>query len=203
MKSISIFILLFIIKSSISNSSIDELSISKFIYRIKKEGNFEIIKSIKKLYGQDFAIISCEELYRNTYGNCKKLITEYMPSLDYSKRKKNGRIGSILFHNIMKKNIANDHYKLIKLLKPNDYWDKLREILSKKLSPEKAKLIADRIIKRVEQELGQRQRQEKEPEKEKEKEKEPEKEKEKEKERELEKEKELEKKLEKEQVQIN
>ena len=62
-----------------------------------------------------------------------------MPSLDYSKRKKNGPIGSILIHNIMKKNVANDHYKLIKLLKPNDYWDKLREILSKKLSPEKAK----------------------------------------------------------------
>ena len=103
----------------------------------------------------------------------------------------------------MKKNDANDYYKLFKILKPNDYWDKLREILSKTLSPEEAKLIADRIIKRAEQELGQRQRQKKEPEKEKEKEKEREKEKEKEKERELEKEKELEKELEKEQVQIN
>ena len=88
MKSISIFILLFIIKSSISNSSIDEYSINKFIYRIKKEGNFEIIKSIKKLYGQDFAIISCEELYRNTYGNCKKLITNICLLLIIQKEKK-------------------------------------------------------------------------------------------------------------------
>ena len=151
MKSISIFILLFIIKSSISNISIDEYSIHKFINRIKKEGNFEIIKSIKKLYGQDFAIISCEELYRNTYGNCKKLITEYMPSLNYSKIKTKRPIGSYLIHKIMKKNDANDYYKLFKILKPNDYWDKLREILSKTLSPEEAKLIADRIIKRAEQ----------------------------------------------------
>ena len=35
-------------------------------------------KSYKYNYGQDVAIISCEELNKNYNGNCKKLITEYM-----------------------------------------------------------------------------------------------------------------------------
>ena len=47
---------------------------------MKKYGLFDVIKSIKKIYCQDVAIISCEELTENRKGNCKKIVTEYMPS---------------------------------------------------------------------------------------------------------------------------
>ena len=45
---------------------------------MKRNGLFKIIESIKETYGQDLAIISCEELNKNCKGNCKKLVTEYM-----------------------------------------------------------------------------------------------------------------------------
>ena len=184
MKSISIFLLLFIIKLSISNSSIDEYSIHQFINRIKNEGLFETILQIKKLYGQDLSIIFCEELNKNSYDNCKRLIKEYMPSFAPN--------------NIIKSGYLIDSNTLIRnrefIIKPKYNWDKLKEILRGYFPPEKAELIAKNIITRVEKELGQRQKKEKEKELELEKELE----KEKEFEKELEKEKEFEKELEKE-----
>ena len=84
-----------------------------------------------------------------------------------------------------KKKIFKPSYSL---LKSENKWDKLKEILSTKFSPEETKLLADRIIKRVEQLQKQKQEQRKEKEKEKEEEKEKEKEEEKEEEREKEKE---------------
>ena len=53
----------------------------------------------------------------------------------------------------------NRNGKLIKKTKYN--WDKLKEILRRKFTEEEAEIIAERIIARVEQELGQRQKQEK------------------------------------------
>ena len=168
MKLISIFLLLLIIKSSISNISIDDYSKDKLINRLKSQDLFEIILLIKKFYDPKLSIISCEELNKDGYGICKRLIKEYMPSF-------------------AQKKIFKPSYSL---LKPKDKWDKLKEILSTKFSPEETKLLADRIIKRVEQLQKQKQEQRKEKEKEKEKEEEKEKEKEEEKEEEREKEKE-------------
>ena len=76
MKLIILFLLLFINTSTINLSN---YSIDKFKISLKKEGLFEIIESIKYYYGQDVAIISCEELNKNYCGNCKRLVKEYMP----------------------------------------------------------------------------------------------------------------------------
>ncbi len=60
--------------------SIDAFSIGSFINILKHEDLFDIIKSSKEAYGQDFSIIFCEELNQNLCGNCKRLVKEYMPS---------------------------------------------------------------------------------------------------------------------------
>ena len=53
MKSITIFLILFIIKSSISKRDIEYYSINLFIDRLKNEGLFDTILSIKKQFGQE------------------------------------------------------------------------------------------------------------------------------------------------------
>ena len=78
MKLITYFMILFLIMSITSESLIDSFSIDHFLNVMKSNGLFEIILSIKKVYGQDVAIISCEELNKNYKGNCKKLVIEYM-----------------------------------------------------------------------------------------------------------------------------
>ena len=79
MKLINHFLILFLIISLTSEISIDDYSIEIFLNDLKKNGLFEIIESIKKVYCQDVAIISCEELNENHKGNCKRIVTEYMP----------------------------------------------------------------------------------------------------------------------------
>ena len=79
MKSYTLFLILFIIKLSVSQSELDNYSIDSFIDNLKDEGLFDIIYSIKYSYGQDVAIISCEELSKNNSVNCKKVVLEYMP----------------------------------------------------------------------------------------------------------------------------
>ena len=79
MKLITPFLILFLIISIKSESSLDSYSIEKFKDHIKDKGLLELIKQIKKDFGQDADIISCEELNQNNKGNCKKFVTEYMP----------------------------------------------------------------------------------------------------------------------------
>ena len=74
-----LFLIPFLILSIKTEIDLDSYSIDAFIEYEIKNGLFEIIKSIKMIYGQDVAIISCEELNGNCKGNCKKLVTEYMP----------------------------------------------------------------------------------------------------------------------------
>ena len=78
MSLISRFLILFLTLSITSEISLDEYSIDPFKVVLKEEGILEVIKSIKKVYGQDVAIISCEELAGNLKGNCRKLVTEYI-----------------------------------------------------------------------------------------------------------------------------
>ena len=73
-----LFLVLLLITSIKSNNYLDPFSIEGFKDHLKDKGLFEIIKYIKYNYGQDVAIISCEELNKNYNGNCKKLVTEYM-----------------------------------------------------------------------------------------------------------------------------
>ena len=71
MKSIAIFLILSIITLTISKFDLDNFSTNMFIINLKRECLFEIIKLIKYKYGQDLAIITCEELNTNQCGNCK------------------------------------------------------------------------------------------------------------------------------------
>ena len=78
MSLISQFLILFLTLSITSEDQLDGYSIDRFKDILEKEGFFEVIKSIKNVYGQDVAIISCEELTGNLKGNCRKLVTEYI-----------------------------------------------------------------------------------------------------------------------------
>ena len=80
MNSIKLFLILFIVPFILSDE--DSFSINPFIERLKNEGLLGIIELIKFDYGQDVAIISCEELKKNISGNCKRLVLEYIPNYD-------------------------------------------------------------------------------------------------------------------------
>ena len=58
--------------------------------RVWKKKLFYIIQSIKVSYGDDVAIISCEELNKNHCGNCKKLVKENMNKTLDDERIKHG-----------------------------------------------------------------------------------------------------------------
>ena len=162
MKLITIFLILFIIESSISKIDIGDYSIDIFKNEIKNEGLFDTILSIKMLYGKDLSIISCEELKKNHGGNCKKLVTDYMPNMimpnifiPNSRRAPTSirpPIENKFEKNFKTVNITSkeeaEQNELI--LNPRHKWDKLVEILNKKYSLEEAINIANRIIKRVE-----------------------------------------------------
>ena len=79
MNSFTLFLILFIIPFT-AMVKLEVYSIDSFKERMQKEGLFDMIQSIKDVYGQDVAIISCEELNKNYSGNCKRLVTEYMGS---------------------------------------------------------------------------------------------------------------------------
>ena len=167
MKLIAIFLILFLIKSSIS-ISLEDYSIDRFIERLKTNGLFETILLVKEFYGTDLSIISCEELNKNGYGNCKKLITEYMPNKftddtkkTYMSPRRAMKSKKINIKEVEEKRTKEreNKEKLKKIevkgeekdLKPKHEWDKLLKILSTKFPQEEAKFYAEKIIKRVEQ----------------------------------------------------
>ena len=82
MKLITQFFILFLILSITSENLLNQYSIEPFKDALKIEGIFKIIELIKRNYGQDVAIISWEEFTENRAGNCKRLVTEYIPSSD-------------------------------------------------------------------------------------------------------------------------
>ena len=153
MKSITIFLILFIIKSSISEVNIEDYSIEKFITWLKKEGLYQKIIFIKKIYGQDLSIISCEELIKKGYGNCKRLVKEYMPISSLKNKIIKSTNISPKRNEIKKSRINLNVLKNNKYLNSEHKWDKLFEILSTILPPEEAKSTGDRIIKRAEREI--------------------------------------------------
>ena len=79
-----LFLILFLIFSIKTGSILDQYSIEIFKEYVKSNGLFDIIKSIKNTFGQDLAIISCEELIEKNKGNCTKLVTEYVKNTDTS-----------------------------------------------------------------------------------------------------------------------
>ena len=122
--------------------NINDFSINLFIKRLKDKGLFEVILQIKYAYGQDVAIISCEELNKNNCGNCKKVVIEYMP-----KKKKNENLnekdkGSLF----SKPNIMKPSRKVVIEQIISEMKDKIKNILEKKLSPENSELFANNIV---------------------------------------------------------
>ncbi len=113
MKSISIFLILSIITLAISKFVLDNYSINMFIINLKKEGFFDIIQSINELYGQDVAIISCEELNKKRCGNCKRVVTDYMSKPDKTVIKDINSKDSIFIHKILSKKFSSEKTQLI------------------------------------------------------------------------------------------
>ena len=96
---------------------------------MEEEGFFEVIESIKKVYGQDVAIITCEELIEKSKGNCKKLVTEYiapneLPRTPQSKTKISGNS-----HN----SAGSNNPKIIIELNGSQFMKESYEIYFKKL----------------------------------------------------------------------
>ena len=136
MKLISLFLLLFLLISINSESQLDEFSINLFKNDLQNNGLFEIIKSIKSVYGQDVAIISCEELNENRKGNCKRLVTEYMPLPALTRdAKKEKCINKLNFSSIIK--ISDSIFGIMK------------DTLRIKYNENEATLIYNRIKKKV------------------------------------------------------
>ncbi len=127
MKSIALVLFLSITTLTISNNILDNYKVNLFIISLKREGIFDIIKSIKMVYGQEAAIISCEELNINNCGDCKKVVTDYMPRPDL---------------NVIKIQNGTSIDELIGM----------QRILRKKLSSEETKLIYERIVNRLQTE---------------------------------------------------
>ena len=132
MKSLTLFLILFIIKSTVSQIELIKYSIDPFIDNLKKDGNFTIIESIKAEFGIDAAIISCEEIKNNHGGNCKKVVTEYMIDFPTTVKFSPGPKSN----NEPTPNSSNDNKVA------------LQKILNKNFTKKKAKLIYDKIIKK-------------------------------------------------------
>ena len=143
MKSFILYLILFITSLASLNTLFDDYSISTTIEILKKDGLFDIIASIKRVYGQDLAIISCEELNKNLCGNCKKVVRDYM--IDFTEEKRFWGSGINRPQSPYMKTSQNIYDEKIKLEMKN----KIMKILNKKLGLEKSELISDNFLKRV------------------------------------------------------
>ena len=124
---------------------------------MEEEGILEVIKSIKKVYGQDVAIISCEELAGNLKGNCRKLVTEYIapsnpkPPKNYEEITINPDNSSYSPNSVGENNhkVTTELTKIIHFIKQSDEmnYKKLRERLKNiKKNPN---IIYSKILNRV------------------------------------------------------
>ena len=142
MNSITLFIILFIVPLTISY--MDSFSINTFIDRLKSEGLFNIIDSIKKAYGQDVAIISCEELNKNSSGNCKKLVLDYIPNYDIKTKRIINLSEQTQKTTFIKRSQENEE-KIIK----SHMKTEIEQILKQNLSNKKSNLMSEKILSKV------------------------------------------------------
>jgi len=129
MKSLTLFLILFIIKSSVSKPYLNKYSINQFLDEMRRDGNFTIILSIKAEFGDDVAIISCEEIKINHCGNCKNAVKNYMSIPKPHPRPPKPGDGSISSASI-------------------DNKVTLQKILNNNFNKIKAKSLYDKIIKK-------------------------------------------------------
>ena len=140
MKLNTVLLFLLLILSIKTESKLDSFSIEKFRDYLKGNGLFEIIKLIKETYGQDIAIISCEELNKKNKGNCKKLVTEYMDNDETPRPTSNPALKKI--------ECAKGFYSS-PYIKQSNSNSAIKEILGRKFNENQIYLILKKIIKRV------------------------------------------------------
>ena len=148
MNSFTLFLIVLIIPFT-TMINIDDYSINEFKDGMQRDGLFDIILSIKNAYGQDVAIISCEELNKKNKVNCKRLVTEYMDLSEIPTSPE----PPIPKANPIELNTTDEGS--IPLPKEYSNFDKnlkmptLESILSKKFNSEESKLISNKIKKRL------------------------------------------------------
>lgn len=157
MKLYTIFLILFLILSIKTKKNLDSFSINSFIDYLKGNGLLEIIQSIKEAYGQDVAIISCEELNEKCKGNCKRLITDYMAPLDLKGRSTStpvhGKPGDKALVEPHKQ--EEENLKCINILnhsqfiKHSNLHSGIKRKLKRKFSEKQSNYIYNKIIKRI------------------------------------------------------
>ena len=130
MKSINLFLILFIIPLILSDE--DSFSINTFIEELKNEGLLDIIVSIKQYFGQDIATISCEELNPNNSGNCKRLVLDYIPDYEINRRV-----------------LPTDFEELSPELIKSEIKETIKNILNEKFTIEESSLITDNIFSKI------------------------------------------------------
>ena len=164
MKLITLILFLFLIISINSGSLLDVYFIDGFKDFLEKNGLFEIIEAIKVVYGQDVAIISCEEITENNKGNCKKLVTEYMipspsPTLHKNFLSSEGNKPYMSPLNITNITVGNNvpappksskrYSKIDQIMKRSGQMFDIKIKLRQKFNKTKSELIYNKIIKRV------------------------------------------------------
>ena len=144
MKLNTVFLILLLILSIKTESKLDQYSINTFMDYLKKNDLFEIIQSIKNTYGQDIAIIACEELNEKNKGNCKKLVTEYMENADVPTP---GQISNP--KPALKKINCTIELNLSPYMKHSNPNSALKEILRRKFNEIQTNLIYEKIIQKI------------------------------------------------------
>ena len=149
MKLIIHCLILFLTISITSENLLNDFSIEPFKKYLKEKGLFQIIQSILNVYGQDIAIISCEELNVYRKGNCQRLITDYMtpsnqPDLFKGKRVFDPIRGTANSPHFLSSTILS----LLGIFKHSKKLPAIKNILRTRFNPWESKMIYNKIIKR-------------------------------------------------------
>ena len=151
MKLITIVIIFFVIISIKSEDSLNSYSINNFIEYLKNNKLFEIIKSIKKAYGSDVAIITCEELNKNMKGYCERLVLEHLP--EFLSISNTEAYKSMSNESLYKKKFSR---KPLDFIKNSNRMPYIIEYLRNKYNQEISILIYKKIIKKYDKYLGKK-----------------------------------------------
>ena len=136
--SFTLFLIILIIPFT-TMINIDDYSIDEFKYLMEREGLFDIILSIKNVYGQDVAIISCEELNKDNCGNCEKLVVDYMPNRNINHNSQVSKLRNFMKHS--KDTIIDQKNLEMKSI--------IKNIIKIKFNPEESEYFANKIVERA------------------------------------------------------
>ena len=150
MKLIIHCLILFLTISITSENLLNDFSIEPFKKYLKEKGLFQIIQSILNVYGQDVAIISCEELNVYRKGNCQRLVTDYMtpsnqPEHIFKRKKVFDQIGGTVKSGHF---ISSKKLSILGIFKHSKKLPAIKNILRTRFNSWESKMIYNKIIKR-------------------------------------------------------